>query len=48
MSIQANSTGPNSCIKSLGGVRIKVILICLYKQIVLVPTAVLKALEVWG
>ena len=46
MSIQTNSTSPISCIKRLGGVVIKVILMCLYKQIVLVPSAVLSALEV--
>jgi hypothetical protein len=48
VSIQTNSTSPNNCIKRLGGVGIKVILMCLYKQIVLVPSAVLNALEVWG
>ena len=46
MSIETNSTSPIICIKRLRGVGIKVILMCLYKQIVLVPTAVLKALEV--
>ena len=48
MSMQKNSTSPISFIKRLGGVGIKVILMCLYKQIVLVPSAVLNALEVWG
>jgi hypothetical protein len=48
VSIQTNSTSPNSSIKRHGGVGIKVILMCLYEQIVLVPTAVLSALEVWG
>jgi hypothetical protein len=48
VSIRTNSTSPISCIKRLGGVGIKVILMCLYKQIVLVPSAVLSALEVWG
>ena len=48
MSMQTNSTSPNSFIKRLRGVGIKVILVWLCKQIVLVPTAVLNALEVWG
>ena len=48
MSIQTNSTSPNSFIKRLGGVGIMVILMCLYKQIILVPIALLNALEVWG
>ena len=48
MSVQTNSISPISCIKRLGGVGIKVILTCLCKQIVLVPSAVLNALEVWG
>ena len=46
--MQTNSISPNSCIKSLGGVGIKVILMCLCKQIVLVPTAVINTSEVWG
>ena len=46
MFIETNSTSPIICIKRLRGVGIKVILMCLYKQMVLVPTAVLKALEV--
>ena len=46
MSIQTNSTSPIGCIKRLRGVGIKVILMCLCKQIVLVPSAVLNALEV--
>jgi hypothetical protein len=48
VSIQTNSTSPISCIKRLRGVGIKVILMCLYKQIVLVPSAVLNASEVMG
>ena len=48
MSMQTNSTIPNSFIKRLGGVGIKVILMCLYKLIVLVPSGVLNTLEVWG
>jgi hypothetical protein len=37
-----------SCIKHLGGVGIKDILMYQYKQIVLVPSDVLNASEVWG
>ena len=48
VSMQRNSTSPISCIKRLGGVGIKVILMCLYKLIVLVPSGVLNTLEVWG
>jgi hypothetical protein len=48
VSVQTNSTSLNSSIKRHGGVGIKVILMCLCKQIVLVPSAVLNALEVWG
>ena len=48
MSIETNSTSPIICIKRLRGVGIKVILMCLYKQIVLVPTAVLNASEEWN
>ena len=48
MSMQTNSTSPNSFIKRLGGLGIKVILMCLCKQIVLVPTAIINASEVWG
>ena len=48
MSMQANSTSSKSCIKRIGSVGIKVILMCLCKQIVLVPSAVLNASEVWG
>ena len=48
MSMQTNSTSPNSSIKRLGGVGIKVILMCLCKQIVLVPSTVLNASVVWG
>jgi hypothetical protein len=47
VSMQRNSTSPISCIKRLGGVRIKVILMCLYKQIVLVQSDLLNASEVW-
>ena len=46
MSIQTNSTSPIGCIKRFRGVGIKVILMCLCKEIVLVPSAVLNALEV--
>jgi hypothetical protein len=48
VSIRTNSTSPNISIKRHGGVGIKVILMCLYEQIVLVPSAVLNAMEVWG
>ena len=48
MSIQTNSTGPIGCIKRFRGVGIKVILMCLCKQIVLVQSDVLNASDVWG
>jgi hypothetical protein len=48
VSIRTNSSSPISCIKRHGGVGIKVILMCLYKQVVLVPSTVLNAMEVWG
>jgi hypothetical protein len=48
VSIQTNSTSLNNSIKRLRGVGIKVILMCLYEQIVLVPTSLLNAMEVWG
>ena len=46
MSMQTNNTSPISYIKHHRGEGIKVILMYLCKQIILVPSAVLNALEV--
>jgi hypothetical protein len=45
---QIRSTSPIISIKHHRGVGIKVILMCLCKKIVLVSTALLNALVVWG